>query len=169
MKIPILIAFLLVVGCSSQKKIESTTVSTLSQPSKPRSFVPLTKYNGDTTRFMVDNFITNKQNYLNKPFSNLIDDIQLPVFDYIQGSSAHNTEISPFIILKFNKPTEEDNKISQNKLPLTLIVQWGNPVSMKEVNDLIKNNNYKWTKEVKDYFNKQNVGDIKIQNYMVKK
>jgi hypothetical protein len=117
----------------------------------------------DTLNY-IKTFVDNKQNYINKEASVLLNDINMPVLSYITSGSDADRTISPSITISFL--SRKESSIRAFKKPLSaeklffLVIDWKTPLKIDDVNSLKLLSKGEWLNGEKEFFSKQIVGDI---------
>jgi hypothetical protein len=165
MKIYIPILLMLLLGCKSVQMTPTDSVSnnTSSVP-KYRKLNTFKGTTNDTLAYVRTSIINRKSEYIGKELNILLNDLELPINNYLIGSS-NLRGISPDISFKFYPKNVVELK-RQNRIdPVILTIVWETPLPKDVVLPMkIKNQNI-WTTEEQEYYGKQKVKDIVLTNY----
>jgi hypothetical protein len=111
-------------------------------------------------------FIDNKQNYINKELSVLLNDLNMPVLSYITSGSDIDRTISPSITISFL--SRKESSIRRFRKPHSaeklffLVIDWKTPLKIDDINSLMLLSKGEWLNGEKEFFGKQIVGDIRM-------
>jgi hypothetical protein len=119
----------------------------------------------DTLNY-VKSIIANKDKYINKELSILLNDLKIPVKSYSPGISANNRYVSPNITFSFDDMQTTNSKQDQThglSNPVYLTIAWKTPLSKEETSAALSKstNAGNWGPVEEGYYSKQIVGDIK--------
>jgi hypothetical protein len=142
----------MILSCKVHKNTESAaTVKSMQNAdtsSAPKKGTPLhlAQFGGNRLAYL-QAIVANKQEYVDKELSVLLNDLELPITRYSTFGSTppKNSSISRYVIL-FD----------------SVIIYWKTPLSREDVWKLGDTNKYKWTKEVQAFYGKQVIGDISM-------
>ncbi len=156
---------MLLLGCKSVQMTPTDSVSnnTSSVP-KYRKLNTFKGTTNDTLAYVRTSIINRKSEYIGKELNILLNDLELPINNYLIGSS-NLRGISPDISFKFYPKNVVELK-RQNRIdPVILTIVWETPLPKDVVLPMkIKNQNI-WTTEEQEYYGKQKVKDIVLTNY----
>ncbi len=110
----------------------------------------------DTLNYLKQ-FEANKVEYINQPFSKLLNNmIQIQPKSVWGGMSFKNKSIIPFSRFKF---CEMDKSFSSN---IILVVEWQTPLPVSDTGYYENKNGFFFTNDEKNYYGSKIVKDIKI-------
>ncbi|WP_442795800.1 hypothetical protein [Pelobium manganitolerans] len=125
---------------------------------------PLKTYNGDTARYIKENFVLNKKNYIGKEICVLLKDLEIPILTYKLGPDPNMKDYF-YISIQFYSDIIVNRKISNKIDPLIMPIVLENPVLHDVPNQLARKNKRQWTHEETAYWCKQKIKDIGIVDY----
>ena len=163
MKIYIPILLMLLLGCKSVTTSngiskETTTVS---------RYQKLNTYKGttnDTLAYVRTSIIDRKSEYIGKELNILLNDLELPINNYLIGSS-NLRGISPDIGLQFYPKNVVNLKIEKRIDPVILNIVWETPLPKDVVLPILLKSKGIWTNEAQEYYGKQIIKDIVLTDY----
>ncbi len=110
----------------------------------------------DTLNYLKQ-FEANKIEYINQPFSKLLNDMtQIQPMSVWSGHNYKNLNITPYTQFRF---CEMDETFSKN---IVLIVVWQTPLPSSETDYYEDKNSFFFTNDEKNYYGSKIVKDIKI-------
>ena len=156
---------MLLLGCKSVKTTTTNSISkettTVPKYQKLNTFKGTTN---DTLAYVRTSIINRKSEYIGKELNILLNDLELPINNYLIGSS-NLRGISPDISFKFYPKNVVELKRQARIDPFILTIVWETPLPKDVVLPMkIKNQNI-WTDEEQEYYGKQKVKDIVLTNY----
>ncbi|RYY07385.1 MAG: hypothetical protein EOP43_03410 [Sphingobacteriaceae bacterium] len=160
------IFFIALLAIASCKTVKHNTQVKLNETFQYR---PLATFHSDTASYIKYNFIERKQVYLNKKINVLIEDLEVPVRYYTDGTSAKYVDSVPYISLKFYRADVIDRKIMKKKDPTILVIHFITPLSTSITVPLLRKINSKWTAEAQELYGKQTIKNIELVDYNFKK
>ena len=165
MKIYIPLLLMLLLGC------KSVTTTTTNGISKETNTIPkyrkLNTFKGttnDTLAYVRTSIIDRKSEYIGKELNILLNDLELPINNYLIGSS-NLRGISPDIGLQFYPKNVVNLKIEKRIDPVILNIVWETPLPKDVVLPILLKSKGVWTNEEQEYYGKQIVKDIVLTNY----
>ncbi len=155
---------MLLLGCKSV----TTTTNTISKETTTASkYQKLNTFKGttnDTLAYVRTSIIDRKSEYIGKELKFLLNDLELPINNYLIGSS-HLRGISPTLSFKFYPKNVVELKRQAKIDPVILVIVWETPLPKDVVLPMIIKNKGIWTNEEQEYYGKQKVKDIVLTNY----
>ncbi|NRS87716.1 uncharacterized protein YceK [Flavobacterium sp. 7E] len=161
--IPILISLLLL-GC---KSVTTATKGVPKETTSPLKYRKINTFKGttnDTLAYVRTSIIDRKSEYIGKNLNVLLNDLELPINNYLIGSSQIRG-ISPDIALQFYPKNVLELKRQATIDPVILNIVWETPLPKDEVLPILLKSKGVWTNEEKEYYGKQKVKDILLTNY----
>ncbi|MFH6991781.1 hypothetical protein [Flavobacterium sp. FlaQc-48] len=163
MKLYISILLILLLGCKSITTTNGSPKETASVP-KYRKLKTVKGTTNDTLAYVRTSIIDRKSEYIGKELKFLLNDLELPINNYLIGSS-HIRGISPDIGLQFYPKNVVNLKIENRTDPVILNIIWETPVPKDVVLPMVIKNKGIWTNDEKEYYGKQIVKDILLTDY----
>lgn len=169
--IPFFFGMWMTLSCSPGKQTVTTSNSDQSIDDTTRR---LAWFKGDTTAYL--NFIVSKkQDYIGKPLSVFLNDLELPISSFSPSISQKNKTQTSGILIQTVDLTSYYNKIdnSDNKA-YRIGITWQSLQRMDSVQAILNNNmkagvpSTEWSLIAKEYFGKIIVGDIRLPYYLAK-
>ncbi len=156
---------MLLLGCKSVQTTPTDSVSnnTITE-SKYRKLNTFKGATNDTLAYMRTSIIDRKSEYIGKELKFLLNDLELPINNYLIGSS-HLRGISPDIGLQFYPKNVVNLKIEKRIDPVILNIVWETPLPKDVVLPILLKNKGIWTNEAQEYYGKQIIKDIVLTDY----
>lgn len=160
MKYIFFLTIFLLIGCNScsinknqkQKAQKKEDVSGL-------TIKPLHGFENDTIKYLFTNVIQQKKFFVDKKLLFLIDNLEIPVENYLIGSNFNQPDSIPSITLLFtNMNSFFVNK--KEKKYILLNIEWVKPVDKKSSVDLMNKTKGRWTDEAYNFYKDRLVKDI---------
>src|SRR5687768_6600083 len=124
MNVKILLLLIILSACNTVRQDKSLENGSKHQASQPKISVPtstghkeLEHYNSDTVKYLSENFLTNKSKYVDFELKKMLQQIDLPVKRFVNGTSGTNPNVSPFIYLYLHEAKTNDDRIAHHKNP----------------------------------------------------
>lgn len=136
-------------------------------------YKPLKSFNGDTSGYLIRNFVTYQQDYQNKALNTMLEKLEVPVAGYLVINGGNKGEEVPTkcvgIYLRFFswKDIEQKKRAKQN--PAVLYVRFKTPIALEEANVLRRRNKGAFPDSVRMFYSKQIVDTINYVHYKYKK
>ena len=145
-------------GFSQKKQIEKTT--------KNQS---LNDMKGDTLLYVQTKILDRKEYYIGKKFEVLLNDLNIPIKDYMYSPNFNNIKKVSSTIFEIYDGFQTTHKLEKGEIPVNIIVTWQNPLDAYELDKLIidRTKRGQWTPEKEAYFKEQIVGDVVRTNYIL--
>lgn len=153
----------LLLGCKSVTTTDGIPKETTSIP-KYRKLSTFKGTTNDTLNYIRTSIIDRKNQYIGKELKFLLNDLELPINNYLIGSS-HIRGISPDIGLQFYPSNIVNLKIEKRIDPVILNIVWETPLPKDEVLPILSKSKGIWTNEEKEYYGKQVIKDVVLTDY----
>ena len=156
---------MLLLGCKNVKTTSTNSVSnnttTVPKYQKLNTFKGTTN---DTLAYVRTSIIDRKSEYIGKELNVLLNDLELPINNYLIGTS-NLRGISPSSTFYFYPRNVVDIKRYNRIDPVILTIVWETSLPLDIVLPMkIKNQNI-WTDEEQEYYGKQIIKDIVLTDY----
>ena len=159
---------MLIVNCNTERKISISQSINNFQKDTLRK---LSSFNGDSIAY-INYFIEKKQNYIGKPLSAFLNDLDLSVMGFSIAKSFKKSD-SPGIDLFLENAVSAMNKgdrVADPSLTITITWQKVQPIDiLLQIYSANKRDDlemHTWSNYAKDYFEKIEIGDIYIPFYL---
>lgn len=164
MKKILFLVITVLVACKSEQRFKSTVKEEIGIVSKYNNpnYKTLEELKGDTLKYLQINFLSHKKFYIGKPLNVLLNDLEIDVKKYANGSGAKNINLSPYISLGFYSRNQERKKIEEKQDPLVLNIEWEVPLPDEKNVELLRKNKGQWTEEEKNYYGQNIVKEIEM-------
>ena len=155
----LIILIVLFLGACKIKK------QSITQPGSEQSkgYTALSKFNGDTLNYLKTNFQNQKEKYIYKPASVLLNDIEFKINSYLFGPGRDASSIYEIDLTGISPAQFGHNINSQIKSVFIYIILEKGP-SETEAREMRSKYNGQWTKEVANFYGTYIVKDIKISH-----
>lgn len=133
----------------------------------------LASFKGDTSKYLIENFVNHQHPYKNKELNVLLHRLEVPVKGYlanIGGDYVEKGEVMQCVAITFDfyDGREIDRKVSSKKEPAELIIFWKKPFSFENSVHLYRQFNNRYTDGVKRFYGKQIIDSISYIRYNFK-
>lgn len=164
MKIKLLVlTAVLLMGCGHclNRKNLPKTKNSVYKFDKNYFYKNLRYFGNDTLSYLRENFVNNKDYYLQKKLKVLLKDLELPVQNHLVSLSGNNTSFSDGITLIL---TDEKTFYSNKKKGkyILLNISWDSFVDSKSALELLDSNKMRWNDKVKDFYINRIVKDVNM-------
>lgn len=129
-----------------------------------KSYIPLAYFRGDTSAYLIKNFVKNQQDYLKKPLAELFKKSEVPVIDYIPLFGGYTQEFTIGVSLNFYRKNILYLKIKQHKKPAQLVIYLSR-FPRKPATELLKTYNGKFSDSVKAFYGTRIIDSINFVHY----
>lgn len=139
-------------GCQDGNKQVAHSSIKLQDSTIKTSVIPLKNFKQDTLEYLRENFVLNKQTYVNKPFKVLLDSLNLPIFKFynVIASVDSPTQDSPGVIIDVYPEKFDNNK--KPIYPTNLMILFKKSIPLDSTLGLIKITHLKWNKDAINFF-----------------
>ena len=156
---------MLLLGCKNVKTTSTNSVSnnttTVPKYQKLNTFKGTTN---DTLAYVRTSIIDRKSEYIGKELKVLLNDLELPINNYLIGLS-NLRGISTDIRFKFYPKNVVELKKQAKIDPVILVIIWETPLPLDIVDPMVLKSKGVWTNEEQEYYSKQKVKDIGLVDY----
>ncbi|GGI25211.1 hypothetical protein [Pedobacter mendelii] len=132
-------------------------------------YKPLSSYQGDTSKYMLENFVTNQEFYKQKPTSILLNKMEVPVKYFLHGPDTDDHLYSTNVIIGAYSFSENERKVKLKKEPAILVIYWTKPILTAKIDTLLKQKGRVWNKDLADFFGKQIIDHVGYVKYNINK
>lgn len=108
------------------------------------SYKKLKTFKGDTLKYLLENFIERKDQYINKPFDFFMKDLEIPIKSYTPITTYYYKLLSKGDYLYFISYKEQEFDWATFKDLPTIIVEW-DAIQADSIYTMSKRNNSAWT------------------------
>lgn len=132
------------------------------------AYKPLVAFNDDTLAYAKYNFEVRKEAYINKPFSVLLKDLEIPIDIFYNALSAYraNTIFATTLEPKIGKGRYINN--ADKWIPIKIVIMWKEAIDSKPIYQAIHNDGNIWTEGISDLYREQIVGDVNVLIFWTK-
>jgi hypothetical protein len=149
----------------------TTTRNVISKDNKGKiEYKSIEKFNGDTIAYNVYNFIDRKNLFIGKPASFILDNINYEIKSYLPVTNLDDI-VSAIYVYPYSE-NERRGRNFKDRKSVNLIIEFNPGVTYRSFLSVFpkgKRENLDWTTEVKDFFGKLTVRDVKQLDYPDKK
>jgi len=104
-------------------------------------YKPLATFNGDTSAYLLDNFVTHQQYYLNKPLNVLLKQLEVPVVKCMASFNGGDAEEGcRGLYLYFYPSRTIDKKVRDKKEPAVLVINFKKLLQKEPINSFLMKN-----------------------------
>ncbi|GGI25215.1 hypothetical protein [Pedobacter mendelii] len=139
------------------------------KPQPDEKYKSLSSYRGDTSLYIIENFVTNQEFYKQKPISVLLNRMEVPVKYFLLGPDTDDLLYSTNISICAYSSSEIERKIKLKKEPALIVIYWTKPILSTKIYDLLKQKGRVWNKDLADFFGTQIIDHIGYVKYPVNK
>ncbi|GGI25205.1 hypothetical protein [Pedobacter mendelii] len=139
------------------------------KPQPDEKYKPLSSYSGDTSLYIIENFVTNQAFYKQKPLNVLLNRLEVPIKDFVYGSDTDDHEYTTHVSITAYQNAEIERKVKLKKEPAILVIYWTKSVKILEVTQVVRKNQGVWNKDLADFFGEQVIDHIGYVKYPVNK
>jgi hypothetical protein len=126
----------------------------------------LKELNNDTIRYTKEQIIESKDLFIGKQLDLLLRNLPLPVKEYTNAFSDRQEGVYNYTYILMYSYKEREEKVSQKKNPLAIVIKWATPLTKRELDFLgLKYLGGEWTNEVYNFFKDRIIKDISIVKY----
>ncbi|GGI25209.1 hypothetical protein [Pedobacter mendelii] len=135
------------------------------KPQPDEKYKPLSSYSGDTSLYIIENFVTNQAFYKQKPLNVLLRTLEVPVKYFVYGSDTDDMLNSKTVSIGAYNFSEIEKKTKKKMEPSILVIYWNKPLSIDRITKLVRKNSRKWEGEVSELFGEQVIDHIDYVHY----
>ncbi len=128
-------------------------------------FIPLSKYERDTVKYVNENFLNNRKFYIDKEMSYFLDNLEIPIYKFTSSIGYPPNSVYSHISIKFYNDVTIANKIKNKNEPIVMVISFNPPLQPNVIEPIMREAKGQWTKEVQQFFEKQKVKNIEIVDY----
>lgn len=131
-------------------------------------------FQGDTLKYIKECILEKQSQYIGKPFSTLLNDLELPLKSFFNGGISAREKTGEFTTVAFYDTQTASNLLADyrgNRLHhyadrmVFVTIKWKTSQPADIVENLQKSSGGNWTPAVQEYFGKQVVKDIIIKRF----
>jgi len=119
----------------------------------------LKTFNYDTVKYLNENLLKNKQSFMGKELSVLINNLEIPVKNYFIGEKFDQPKSVPEITLIFTE-IEKLLKDKQREKHKLVTIVWQQPIVKDSTFQLLKATKGVWSKEAYEFYKRRLIKDI---------
>lgn len=120
----------------------------------------------DTLQWVQNNIINNKQNFIGREFSVLLNSLPIPVKSYFYSSNESKRNISPSLSISFLPPFMADDEIYPATItPVVNVIVWQTPLPISSCEPLILTNKGNWTNSEGEFYGNKIVADVLLIDF----
>ena len=140
---------------------------------KQVAYKPLASFKGDTSKYLIENFVSHQQPYKNKELNVLLHRLEVPVKGYLANTGGDYVEKGEemqcvAITLDFYNGYEIDREVKNKKEPARLVISWKKPFSFENSIRLYRKFHCGYTDSVRRFYGKQVIDSITYVHYNFK-
>lgn len=125
----------------------------------------LEKVNNDTIRYMKEYIVAKSDSYSAKTFQKLVNDLPLPIQEYLIMMS-NKPGVYPGTYIEFFSYKERNLRIFQKKDPTMLVITWQTPLNKNELdNASMQTLSGNWTPTAYEFFKNKIIKSISMVRY----
>lgn len=164
MKIISLILISILIFGFSNCLIKKETHSKKNDSISNNYYTPLNKFQSDSSKYLYDNFIKNKKYYIDRKLELVLNNLELPVQNYLVSLSNNNlNESNAITLILTDEKVFFSNK--EKKKYILLNITWKIPINGKQAFDLLEKSKTQWNNSAKEFYKNNIVKDINMVNY----
>ncbi|MET4083434.1 hypothetical protein ABIB40_003405 [Pedobacter sp. UYP30] len=149
-------------GCQSGNKQVVHTGVELQDSTIKISVIPLKNFKQDTLEYLKENFVINKQSYINKPFKVLLDSLKLPIFKYYNGVPSYDSRTDDVPAIYLNIFSDVPEKMKNGTNPGILLISFNRLIPADSAYGLIKVTHLKWKRDAVKFYQNRLVKNIQM-------
>ncbi|GGI25207.1 hypothetical protein [Pedobacter mendelii] len=162
----IFILLTLLFACKAQRP---SSIQKVNELVENKIYKPLTIYQGDTSKYMLENFVTNQEFYKQKPICVLLNRLEVPVKDFLHGPDTDDHLYSTNLSISAYSTLEIEKKIKLKKEPAILVIYWTKPILTAKIDTLLNQKGRIWNKDLADFFGNQIIDHVGYVKYNINK
>jgi len=126
-------------------------------------YKPLSDFGKDTTAFIMYNFMERGDCYEGKTFKDIVDDLKIPIKDFVISSSMQNINNSDGIYI-YIYPLPVIEKLKEELKDANIIeIIWENELDVDEVHSIKRKYGQSgWNANIYDYFEKMKIKNVRV-------
>ncbi|SER67092.1 hypothetical protein [Pedobacter rhizosphaerae] len=155
-----------IISCKSvQQQAKVPELSGRQQNVDIKGYKKLETFKGDTPGYLHENFVKQKQKYINQPLEEILKELEIPIVKYAFTPNGQDMSTSPAIILKIYDERRLI-QIEKNKgNPNILLITWAKPLPIEEAKAILTKSFANWDINAKDYYSMKIVGNVQLTGY----
>ncbi|MFC4141821.1 hypothetical protein [Pedobacter mendelii] len=128
----------------------------------------LATYQSDTSRYMLENFVTTQAFYKQKAVSTLLNKLEAPIKYFSYGPDTDDQKHTTHLTIAAYNYTQIEKKVNRKIEPALLVIYLTKPIPLAHVDQLMRKNKSSWTKDEVNLFGNQIIDHIDYLHYKFK-